>query len=224
MLSGIIGVPLGSFLAQKYRKYDSCGDPLICGYALLASTPMIFFGSLAANYNTALCFTLIFFGELLVNLNWAIVADMLLYVVVPTRRSTAAAFQILLSHALGDAGSPYLIGKVSDALKTILSKSTVIIIKSANATTDATTPPAIVEEDPLVEFHSLQYALFMTCFIQVLGAVFFFITSFYVTGDKLLAAKITSGHGVINEGIQPEHFVADESTAVISNDGSFNNI
>lgn len=34
------------------------------------------------------------------------------YVVVPTRRSTAEAFQIVLSHLLGDAGSPYLIGKV----------------------------------------------------------------------------------------------------------------
>lgn len=35
------------------------------------------------------------------------------YVVIPTRRSTAEAFQILISHALGDAGSPYLVGVVS---------------------------------------------------------------------------------------------------------------
>lgn len=35
------------------------------------------------------------------------------YVVMPTRRSTAEAFQILISHAFGDAGSPYLIGVVS---------------------------------------------------------------------------------------------------------------
>ena len=34
------------------------------------------------------------------------------YIVIPTRRSTAEAVQILLSHALGDAGSPYLIGLV----------------------------------------------------------------------------------------------------------------
>ncbi len=47
------------------------------------------------------------------NLNWSIVADMLLYVVVPTCRSTAEAVQILFSHAFGDAGSPYLIGLVS---------------------------------------------------------------------------------------------------------------
>ena len=35
------------------------------------------------------------------------------YVVVPTRRGTAEALQILISHLLGDAGSPYLIGVVS---------------------------------------------------------------------------------------------------------------
>jgi len=34
------------------------------------------------------------------------------YVVIPTRRSAAEAVQILMSHLLGDAGSPYLIGVV----------------------------------------------------------------------------------------------------------------
>ena len=34
------------------------------------------------------------------------------YVVIPTRRSTAEAVQILISHAFGDASSPYLIGVV----------------------------------------------------------------------------------------------------------------
>jgi len=35
------------------------------------------------------------------------------YIVVPNRRATAEAVQILMSHALGDAGSPYLVGQVS---------------------------------------------------------------------------------------------------------------
>ena len=38
------------------------------------------------------------------------------------RPGTAEAVQILISHALGDAGSPYLIGVVSDALKGSLPK------------------------------------------------------------------------------------------------------
>ena len=50
-------------------------------------------------------------------MNWAVVADVLFYVVIPTRRSTAEAFQILVSHLFGDAGSPTLIGLISDSLK-----------------------------------------------------------------------------------------------------------
>ena len=38
------------------------------------------------------------------------------YIVIPTRRSSAEAVQILLSHALGDAGSPYLVGLVCHLL------------------------------------------------------------------------------------------------------------
>ena len=37
------------------------------------------------------------------------------YVVIPTRRSSALAIQILMSHALGDAGSPYIVGLVSNS-------------------------------------------------------------------------------------------------------------
>ena len=44
------------------------------------------------------------------------------YVVAPNRRGTAEALQILMSHLLGDAGSPYLIGVVSDRLKTSLDR------------------------------------------------------------------------------------------------------
>lgn len=46
------------------------------------------------------------------------------YVVIPTRRSMAEAMQILMSHALGDAGSPYLIGMVSLILSLSLLKPT----------------------------------------------------------------------------------------------------
>ena len=56
---------------------------------------------------------MIFIGETFLCLNWALVTDIVLYVVIPTRRSTAEAGQILFSHLLGDAGSPYLVGVVS---------------------------------------------------------------------------------------------------------------
>ena len=36
------------------------------------------------------------------------------YVIIPPRRSTAEAIQILVLHLFGDAGSPWLIGKVTN--------------------------------------------------------------------------------------------------------------
>ena len=41
------------------------------------------------------------------------VADILLYVIHPNKRSIASAFNILVCHLFGDAGSPYVIGAVS---------------------------------------------------------------------------------------------------------------
>ena len=57
---------------------------------------------------------------LLLNCNWSIVSDITLYIVIPTRRSIASATQILISHAFGDAISPYLIGVVADWIRPIL--------------------------------------------------------------------------------------------------------
>jgi hypothetical protein len=78
MLSGLLGVPIGSYAAQRLRKRNARADPLICAFGLLASTPLMFLASVMAQYNTAACFTLIFFAEFFLNLNWSIVADILL--------------------------------------------------------------------------------------------------------------------------------------------------
>ena len=39
------------------------------------------------------------------------------YVVVPSRRSSAEAFQLLAAHAFGEAGAPYLVGLMADAFE-----------------------------------------------------------------------------------------------------------
>lgn len=78
MLSGLIGVPLGSFLAQRLRpSYDRI-DPHICAGGLIVSGPIIFVGLLVAGTSEAWCFTMVFFGEIFLNLTWSIVADILL--------------------------------------------------------------------------------------------------------------------------------------------------
>ncbi|XP_015431534.1 PREDICTED: protein spinster [Dufourea novaeangliae] len=185
MASGLIGVPLGSFLAQKLRVQWKQADPLICAGGLLISVPLLFFAILTANTSSVTCYTLIFFGQLSLNLNWSIVADILLYVVIPTRRSTAEAFQILIAHALGDAGSPYLIGLLSEGLKTVL-------LPDLHVDTDIM-PPAQKIQDTFVEFRSLQYAMFLTLFVEVIGSLFFFLTALYIQKDKELVSLAIAG-------------------------------
>ena len=53
-----------------------------------------------------------FLGMLMLLFGWAPVSAMLLSIIIPTRRATAAAVQIFFSHLLGDALSPFLIGWV----------------------------------------------------------------------------------------------------------------
>jgi len=210
-VSGIIGVPLGAFAATKLRAANLRADPLICAVGLLVSTPLIFGGAFLARFHETACFVLIFFGEVFLNLNWSIVADILLYVVIPTRRSSAEAFQILLSHALGDAGSPYLVGLLADSIKPMISKdgienSTALIIPEKN----------ITRGDAYVEFQSLQYSLYTTVIIQILGGVCFLVTAMYIVNDKRNCDGIiaqSSGES-ITENSGGGGDVADDSTIV----------
>lgn len=78
MISGIIGVPLGTFLTQRLKK-DSCrNDPIVCAFGLLISAPLLAGGMIMITKNELIAYVLVFFGEIALNLNWAIVADILL--------------------------------------------------------------------------------------------------------------------------------------------------
>uniref|UniRef100_A0A2M4CLP9 Putative sugar transporter/spinster transmembrane protein n=1 Tax=Anopheles darlingi TaxID=43151 RepID=A0A2M4CLP9_ANODA len=215
MTTGIIGVPLGSYLSQRLSVKHPQADAYICAAGLFVSAPLLLGVLFAVRVNIYLAYALIFFGEVALNLNWAIVADILLYVVVPTRRSTAEAFQILISHAFGDAGSPYFVGLISEAVKRMIRISTdayaniesaapslsmlslsqlaenvtVTTLSTLNATS-TTVPlnlsdmPDSDDDSPLIKFRALQYALFTTCFIEVLGSAFFMLTAIYIVRDK----------------------------------------
>nr|CAD7261486.1 unnamed protein product [Timema shepardi] len=78
MVSGLIGVPLGSFIAQTLRSRVSNVDPLVCAAGMLISTPLLYVAMLTARAQVEICYTLMFLGELVLNLNWSIVADMVL--------------------------------------------------------------------------------------------------------------------------------------------------
>ena len=45
------------------------------------------------------------------------VFDKFRYVITPARRSSAEAIHLMLTHALGEAGSPFLVGFLIDAME-----------------------------------------------------------------------------------------------------------
>ncbi|KAK8723726.1 hypothetical protein OTU49_011510 [Cherax quadricarinatus] len=214
MSAGLIGVPLGSLAGQKLRVSLPYADPLVCGVGLLVSVPFILGAMVLAEMNTVASYVVVFFGQIFLNLNWAVVSDIVLYIVIPTRRSSAEAFQILFSHALGDAGSPYLIGVVADAFKPYIhDRNVTTTVAPFISTTEmgfwnvtegfstvtegflnvtATTSSGDLE-DYYVEFKSKQYAMFLCVIINVMGALFFFWNACYITSDKERCDRAIAG-------------------------------
>ncbi|KAH8400771.1 hypothetical protein KR009_000939 [Drosophila setifemur] len=218
MLAGLLGVPMGSFLSQYMIKRYPTADPVICAFGLLLSAPLLTGACLLVNSNSAGTYALIFFGQLALNLNWAIVADILLYVVIPTRRSTAEAFQILISHALGDAGSPYLVGAISEqimkhlhsnpsdsglttdmqsmsqVMENATKNATELVARAASTMMETVDKKIAGEYTEMEQFEGLQYALFSTSFVEVLGGIFFLITACFIIKDKYNASRGLAGN------------------------------
>ncbi|XP_053684627.1 protein spinster isoform X2 [Sabethes cyaneus] len=229
MVAGLLGVPLGSYVARQLRpQYPTC-DPMICAVGLFCSSPLIFLALVLAKFNEGWCFFLVFFAQVSLNLTWSIIADILLYVVVPTRRSTAEAFQILISHAFGDAGSPYFVGVISEAFKRLLRLSTNglstvfpndLASYSQLAENATTTIAPTVEafqhnlndvNTPLNEFRALQYALFSTSFVEIIGGVFFLLTAFYIIRDRRNVERVVAEHQTVNSSQRLENSTSSSS-------------
>uniref|UniRef100_A0A8B9XPQ9 Protein spinster homolog 1 n=1 Tax=Bos mutus grunniens TaxID=30521 RepID=A0A8B9XPQ9_BOSMU len=168
-LTGVLGVGLGVEISRRLRRTNPRADPLVCAAGLLGSAPFLFLALACARGSIVATYIFIFIGETLLSMNWAIVADILLYVVIPTRRSTAEAFQIVLSHLLGDAGSPYLIGSISDRLR-------------------RDWPPSF-----LSEFRALQFSLMLCAFVGALGGAAFLGTAIFIESDRRQAQLHVQG-------------------------------
>ncbi|KAM9499916.1 protein spinster homolog 3 isoform 1-T2 [Salvelinus alpinus] len=169
VVTGILGVSLGSTISRRLRDRVPNADPLICAVGMLSSAPCFFAAIVLASTSIPATYVFIGIGETLLSLNWAVLADILLYVVVPTRRATAEALQIMVCHLLGDAGSPYLIGAISDALRTYQPDS------------------------HTWSFRSLEYSFLLCPFVGVLGGLFFLMTALYITKDRKNAELLTAG-------------------------------
>ncbi|KAM4697330.1 protein spinster homolog 1 [Rhinophrynus dorsalis] len=175
-VTGLLGVGAGVEISKRYRKVNPRADPLVCAVGLLSSAPFLFLAVCFADSSLVATYIFIFIGETLLSLNWALVADILLYVVIPTRRSTAEAFQIMVSHLLGDAGSPYLIGVISDGIRQGKPDSFIL------------------------QFRSLEYALMLCAFVSAVGGAFFLSTSLFIEKDRKKAELHSKGLLPIEDG------------------------
>ncbi|KAK3747989.1 hypothetical protein QZH41_014359 [Actinostola sp. cb2023] len=162
--AGVIGVWLGAEFARRWRVYNKKADALVCAIGLISCTPFLYAALVLAHTHINLAYAAIFIGEVLLCMNWAPVGDMVLYMIIPPRRSSAQAFQILMSHLFGDAGSPWLIGYISD------------VIRGDETSTAARQT-------------SMEYSLLITTFICLLGGVCFIVCSQYIEKDRQEADK-----------------------------------
>lgn len=162
-VTGLAGVIIGSYWAARWRTTNPGADALVCGIGLYIAGPMLYFLLLSAEVNMNVFWVIVFFVLICLCLNWALVSDILLSVVPPHYRSTAVAIQTFTGHALGDAGSPYLLGLLSDYIQ-------------------PKEPPGAVSYYAL--FYGLQMSFMTTAFVAPLGALAFFYASIFFPDDK----------------------------------------
>lgn len=160
-VAGFAGVGIGAESARRWKMRGKLNaDALVCAIGLLVGAPLLFFGVQYAQSQLIMAWILIFFADLSLCMTWTLISDMTLYVTEPNRRSTANAVQLLFGHLFGDAGSPYLLGVMADAL-------------------------AVGKPDTyMTKYTSMQMSMYITLFACIVGAVAFFIASFHVVNDK----------------------------------------
>lgn len=118
--AGFIGVTLGSASAQYFRQYDGRADPFVCAIGVFVAVPFTFFGLVCARSYTGLSWIFLFLAVTALSTNWAVVSDMVLSLNLPNKRAFATAMQIMLTHLLGDATSPFITGGIRDLFNNIL--------------------------------------------------------------------------------------------------------
>ena len=101
-------------------------DAIVCCVGAVIGIPTMFFGIWGIDKNLVFAYVMMFICTAGLRFNWATNVDMMLVsasiqglfnshfqsVVIPPRRNTANALQILTSHLLGDGSGPYILGAV----------------------------------------------------------------------------------------------------------------
>ncbi|CAD5232106.1 unnamed protein product [Bursaphelenchus xylophilus] len=165
-ISGLVGVGLGSISSSLWKSGSLCfmgkktkrADALVSGIGSAVAAPLLLIICIIIYSNMTLAWILILFMITAICLNWAIAVDLILYIIPPSKRGAATAFQTFIGHALGDASGPYIIGIISDWVRKD-------------------------DESPYGKFHSLIISFYVPNVLLVLSAVGFFISAYTLSGD-----------------------------------------
>jgi len=163
---------LSCYLRPKFEWID----PFICGASLLISIPLLVVAVQLARDNILGGFVAMFFGMFFLNTNWSVAVDMTIYVITPTRRASAEAVHLMMTHALGEAGATSLVGALVDAIKPQMTERY----------------PEAVESCPkLIEYYQYQNGIYLPMALLALGGILFLVACRYVVRDKQAVEKET---------------------------------
>ena len=102
MVGGLGGTSIGTLWATRWKRSNVSADALVCAIGSLTAAPLIYTVMIALDGAILLFWLLLPIILILLCLNWALVVDILTYTVPSHYRSTAIAFQTLMSHLLGE--------------------------------------------------------------------------------------------------------------------------
>ncbi len=113
MLAGVLGVFLGSYIADYLQKKMATGRALTIAFSLMIAAPLMYF---AVHYdNSKILFLLSFFiGTMFLSFYHGPATAVIHDIVPKHMRATAFAVYVLVIHLFGDTPAPAIIGKISD--------------------------------------------------------------------------------------------------------------
>ena len=114
IVAGIAGTLAGGWLGDRLQMRNGKGYLLVSGWGFLLGVPATVCALTAQS--TVVCFTAIFFAEFFLFLSTGPLNTVIVNVTSPTIRAMAFAVNIFFIHALGDAISPIIIGRLSDLM------------------------------------------------------------------------------------------------------------
>jgi hypothetical protein len=111
VVDGILGTWIGGWIAQRWLKHDHRALYLLSAWSGLLTIP---FGALAFFGPNWVLLPSVFLAEFCLFLNTGPLNAAIVNSVSAPVRATAIAVNLFLIHALGDASSPRIIGRISD--------------------------------------------------------------------------------------------------------------